>query len=113
LPEDATPLERDLFLTKALLELVEDSGLDRDPISQAAYQEQKEWCNSELTRRRDRRSNALIVLGLAGVNRHAALPAGIPTSERRVAEAAEIRVEAGGPGYIVAALGAKLGSIRF
>jgi SIR2-like domain len=108
-----TQQERDLFLTKALLDLAEDCGLDKHPERQQPYQELREWCETEISRLTGRRSSAAIVLGLAGVNRHAALPGAIPTSERRVAEAAEIRVEPGGPGYIVSAIGRAIGIDSF
>lgn len=113
MPLDPTPQERDLFLTKALLDLAEDCELDEDPQRQQPYRELREWCEAEFSRLRDRRSSATIVLGLAGVNRHAALLGGIPTSERRVADAAEIRVEPGGPGYIVSAIARATGIDSF
>jgi sugar/nucleoside kinase (ribokinase family) len=113
MPPDPTPLERDLFLTNSLLELAKECGFDHDTDRQKAYGELREWCDMKFAERGRRLSRASIVLGLAGVNRHAALPGPIPSSERRVAESAEIRVEAGGPGYIVSQLGRATGMDSF
>jgi sugar/nucleoside kinase (ribokinase family) len=105
LPVDPTSAERELFLTRALLDLAEECAFDREPECAQAYQSLQEWCDLELSRRSHRRARATVVLGLAGVNRHAALPSAIPSSERRVAESATIRVEPGGPGFIVSQIG--------
>jgi sugar/nucleoside kinase (ribokinase family) len=113
MPLDPTPLDRDLFLTNSLLDLAASCGFNDDPGRQKAYEELRDWCDTAFAERRQRRSRASIVLGLAGVNRHAALPGAIPSSERRVAESAEIRVEAGGPGYIVSQIGRATGMDSF
>jgi hypothetical protein len=113
IPPDPTPVERDLFLTRALLDLAEDCEFDRDPERRETYNKLREWCETEFSRRRDTRSKAMIVLGLAGINRHAALAGAIPSSERRVAEPAELREEPGGPGYIVSELGRATGIDSF
>jgi sugar/nucleoside kinase (ribokinase family) len=113
LPLDPTPTERDVFLTRALLDLAVACGFDRDPERSHAYDELRAWCDAAYAERRTIRSRASIVLGLAGVNRHAALPGAIPSSDRRVAESAEIRIEAGGPGFIVAQIGRATGMDSF
>jgi hypothetical protein len=105
IPSDPTPLERELFLTNSLLELAEVCGFHDDSSRRKPYEEVRAWCNASFAELLQRRSRASIVLGLAGVNRHAALPGAVPSSERRVAESAELRVEAGGPGYIVSHIG--------
>lgn len=44
LPADPTPLERDVFLTRALLDLAEDCGCNKDPDRRDVYQNLAAWC---------------------------------------------------------------------
>jgi sugar/nucleoside kinase (ribokinase family) len=96
LPKEPTRLERELHLSDALLQLAQRSNRTNAP-----YTKQRQWCDEEFQRLRVRYSSAPIVMGLAAVNRHLQLNQGIPSGGRRFSMKAKVRIEPGGPGYIV------------
>ncbi|OUM03734.1 hypothetical protein [Variovorax sp. JS1663] len=97
LPNEVNTREREIHLLDALLQLAEQAGRHAHP----KYPGLRQECTEELRQIDTRRAKATVILGLAGINRHLQLDQEIPSGGRRVSVKAKVRVEPGGPGYLV------------
>lgn len=102
LPNNPSLDARDAFLASALLQLAVQAQVTEDEEIAHDFLAIEKWSTSRRDISFAKEKNSSFVIGLTGTNRHLQIRGNPPDGGRRHSIKAEVKVEAGGPGYIVA-----------
>lgn len=113
IPNNPSIEARDAFLASALLQLATQAQMIKDEDIAYNFRNFENWTKIEKDKIFANEKKSSFVIGLTGTNRHLQIRGSPPDGGRRHSIKATVKVEAGGPGYIVAEILRTIGRNAF